>query len=164
MKTVARLYNIRIKNIILLAFVCLIVLASCNRGPSAGMVQQARIDDSLIRVYLANNPMIKAVKDPSGIYYQIKKQGTGAYPTVNSNVTVNYVGKLIEGPQFDAANGYSSPLSRLVKGWQIGIPHLREGGNILLIVPSALGYGAAGGGPIPENAILVFDIDLVSAK
>ena len=108
--------------------------------------------------------MIKAVKDPSGLYYQVVKQGTGAYPNSNSMVTVNYKGKLINGPPFDSASGFSSSLDRLVKGWQIGIPHVKEGGNILLFVPSALGYGPSGGGPIPENAVLLFDIDLVSFK
>lgn len=164
MKITIRPNNISIKPIMFLLFATIIAFASCSSGPSAGMVRQAQIDDSLIRVYLANNPMIKAVKDPSGLYYQIKKQGDGAYPTLNSNITINYSGKLIEGPQVDAANGYNAQLSALVKGWQIGLPHLKTGGNILLIIPSGLAYGASGGGPIPENAVLVFDIDLLSVK
>jgi FKBP-type peptidyl-prolyl cis-trans isomerase FkpA len=152
------------KNLLLLLFIASIAITSCSRGPSVDMVKQAKTDDSIIRVYLSNNPLIKAVKDPSGLYYQVVKQGTGAYPNSNSMVTVNYQGKLINGAPFDSANGFSSSLDRLVKAWQIGIPHVREGGNILLFVPSALGYGPSGGGPIPGNAVLIFDIDLVSFK
>jgi FKBP-type peptidyl-prolyl cis-trans isomerase FkpA len=152
------------KNIVLSLFIALIALASCTRAPSADMVKQAKIDDSVIRVYLSNNPTIKAVKDPSGLYYQVVKQGTGAYPKSNSLVTVNYQGKLINGKPFDSHNGYSASLDDLVKGWQMGIPHVKQGGNILLFVPSGLGYGPSGGGPIPGNAVLIFDIDLVDFK
>lgn len=152
------------KNLLLLLFVASIAMTSCSRRPSVEMIKQAKTDDSIIRVYLSNNPMIKAVKDPSGLYYQVVKQGAGAYPDGNSTVTVNYHGKLINGAPFDSADDFSSSLDRLVKGWQIGIPHVKKGGNILLFVPSALGYGPGGGGPIPENAVLIFDIDLVDFK
>jgi FKBP-type peptidyl-prolyl cis-trans isomerase FkpA len=152
------------KNIVLLLFIALIALASCTRPPSVDMVKQAKIDDSVIRVYLSNNPIIKAVKDPSGLYYQVVKEGTGAYPNDNSLVTVNYRGKLINGAPFDSGHGYSASLNDLVKGWQIGIPHIKQGGNILLFIPSRLGYGPSGGGPIPGNAVLLFDIELVDFK
>lgn len=108
--------------------------------------------------------MIKALKDSSGLYYQIIQQGTGAYPTVNSTVTVNYEGRLLNGPKFDSASGFSSTLDRLVKGWQIGLTHIKPGGSILLIVPSALGYGSNNLGPIPANSVLVFNIELVASK
>jgi len=152
------------KNLRALLFVASVALASCGGGQSVDKIKQAKYDDSVIRVYLSNNPIIKAVKDPSGLYYQVVKQGTGAYPDSNSTVTVNYHGKLINGAPFDSANGFSSSLDRLVKAWQIGIPHVKKGGNILLFVPSALGYGPGGGGPIPGNAVLIFDIDLVDFK
>ena len=152
------------KNIILAFFAAVIGLSSCKTRPNVDAVKQARIDDSVIRVYLSNNPSIKAVKDSSGLYYQVVKPGTGAAATINSTITVNYQGKLLNGPPFDSANGYSSPLNNLVKGWQIGIPHIKTGGNIILFVPSALGYGGASLGPIPANSVLVFDIDLIAVK
>lgn len=152
------------KNTILVVFAIVFAFASCKIAPPVDAVKQARIDDSLIRVYLSNNPVVKAVKDSSGLYYQVVKPGTGAAATINSTVTVNYRGKLLNGPPFDSANGYSSPLAALVKGWQIGIPHIKAGGNIVLFVPSALGYGGASLGPIPANSVLVFDIDLTGVK
>lgn len=142
----------------------MVILASCSRGPSAGVARQARIDDSIISVYLAANPAIKAIKDSSGLYYQVIKPGTGAYPTENSFVTVNYTCSLIDGRRFDQGTNFSSPLSGLVKAWQIGVPHAKAGGNIVLYVPSRLAYGPNGAGPIPENAVLTFDIDLTSFK
>ncbi|MGN8068220.1 FKBP-type peptidyl-prolyl cis-trans isomerase [Mucilaginibacter sp. SG564] len=151
------------KYILLLSAFALIVLASsCGGSMSAQMAQQAKIDDSLIRVYLKANPQIKAVKDPSGLYYQIIKPGTGVAPTESSTVTVNYTCSLMGGQLYDKGSNFSSPLSGLVKAWQIAVPHLKPGGNMVLYVPSHLAYGVNGAGPIPENAVLTFDIDLVS--
>ncbi|MDN5284482.1 MAG: peptidylprolyl isomerase [Mucilaginibacter sp.] len=148
---------------ILLLSAIMITLASCSSKPSASVAKQAGIDDSIIRVYLAANPAIKAVKDSSsGLYYQVTKLGTGPYPTENSFVTVNYTCSLIGGRRFDQGSDFSSSLSGLVKAWQIGVPHVKAGGNIVLFVPSRLAYGPAGAGPIPENAVLTFDIDLTS--
>lgn len=152
------------KNLLLIVFIAIVALASCTSTPPVDAIKQGRTDDSLIKVYLSNNPLIKAVKDSSGLYYQVVKEGMGANATANSTVTVNYRGKLINGPPFDAANGFTSPLANLVKAWQIGIPHVKAGGSILLIAPSALGYGPSTNGPIPGNSILVFDIDLTAVK
>ncbi|MEN0054146.1 MAG: FKBP-type peptidyl-prolyl cis-trans isomerase [Mucilaginibacter sp.] len=147
--------------LILSAFV--IVLASCT-GPSAQVTQQARVDDSIIRAYLKANPQIKAVKDPSGLYYQITDQGTGTFPKENSVVMVNYTCSLIGGRRYDSGSDFSAPLSGLIKAWQIGMPHLKPGGTMLLYVPSRLAYGPGGAGPIPGDAVLAFDINLISFK
>lgn len=152
------------KNLLLLILAAFIGLSSCKTAPNVDAVKQARIDDSVIRVYLSNNPIVKAVKDSSGLYYQVVKEGAGAYPTVKSTVTVNYSGKLINGAPFDAGSGLSMSLNDLVKAWQIGLTHVKPGGHILLLVPSALGYGGSAMGPIPANSVLLFDIDLVSFK
>ena len=150
--------------LLLSAFALIILVSSCGGSMSAQMAQQAKVDDSLIRVYLKANPQIKAVKDPSGLYYQIIKPGTGVAPAEGSTVTVNYTCSLMGGQLYDKGSNFSSPLSGLVKAWQIAVPHLKPGGNMILYVPSHLAYGAAGAGPIPENAVLTFDIDLISAQ
>lgn len=95
-------------------------------------------------------------------------KGTGPVATANSTVTVQYVGVLYKnGKQFDASwnDGSGKPvslqLSSVIKGWQEGIPGMRVGGRRELIIPSSLGYGAAGSPPkIPPNSALVFVIDL----
>jgi FKBP-type peptidyl-prolyl cis-trans isomerase FkpA len=153
------------KKYILLLSAIVITLASCtNNAALVEAAKQTRIDDSTIRAYFASNPQIKAIKDSSGLYYQVVKQGTGGSPDINSVVTVNYTCGLIGGRMYDKGSDFSSPLSGLVKAWQIGMPHVKAGGNIVLYAPSRLAYGAGGAGPIPENAVLVFDIDLTSFK
>ncbi len=136
-------------------------LSSCKKD-SFSATKQAAIDDGLIKAYVGTNS-ITAIKDPSGVYYQIIKAGTGGYPSANATVTVNYNGKLLNGSVFVPPNNFSSPLSALIKGWQIGIPLINTGGRILLIIPSALGYGnSSPDASIPANSVLVFTIDLVS--
>lgn len=107
---------------------------------------------------------ITATAHSSGIYYQIITQGTGPAPTATSLVKVNYKGRLMNDQIFDQtttdpAGPYT--LNSLIKGWQIGLPLINEGGNIRLIIPSSLGYGCKGYGPVPSNSVLYFEIDLV---
>jgi len=52
----------------------------------------------------------------------------------------------------------------VISGWQIGIPLIQKGGFIKLIIPSALGYGCRGTGPIPGDAIIYFDIQLLDVQ
>lgn len=146
------------KRYLLLLAVFVTVFSSCSKD-SFDPAKQAAKDDAAIQAYIAANN-ITATKDPSGIYYQVITPGTGAYPTVNSKVTVNYTGKLLNGIVFDSGNLPSTALSTLVKGWQYGIPHINTGGRILLLIPSALGYGNTTQGSIPANSVLIFTVDL----
>jgi len=77
---------------------------------------------------------------------------------------VNYGGKFTNGTQFDAANNVPFQLSRLVIGWQEGIPLIGTGGSITLYLPPSLGYGSADYGDIPGNSILIFDISLTAVN
>ncbi len=124
---------------------------------------QAKIDDDKIQAYIkANN--ITAVKDPSGLYYQIITPGSGTAPTVKSTVTVAYTGKLLDGTVFQTAPNYTSVLSGFIQGWIIGIPFIKPQGRILLLIPSALGYGTAPKSGIPANSVLIFTIDLFAVQ
>lgn len=148
------------KKYLLLLFLIPAAFSSCKKD-SFDPAKQAAADDAAIQAYIkANN--ITATKDPSGIYYEVVTPGTdNNYPTINSTVTVNYTGKLLNGTVFDSATGFQTPLSNVVKGWQIGIPHISTGGRILLLIPSALGYGNQAEGSIPKNSVLIFTIDLL---
>ena len=150
------------KNIVLAFAFLAIVLTSCKKD-SFNAAKQAATDDALIQAYIAANN-IDATKDPSGLYYQIITPGIGAYPTVNSNVTVDYNGTLLNGYVFAPTASASSVLTGFIRGWQIGVPFINKGGRILLIVPSALAYGnsSPSGSNIPNNSVLVFTIDLLS--
>jgi len=146
------------KKIILLFAVFVTVFSSCSKD-SFDPTKQAAKDDAAIQAYISANN-ITATKDPSGVYYQVITAGTGAYPTVSSLISVNYTGKLLNGSVFDSGTISSTALSTLVKGWQYGIPHINTGGRILLLIPSALGYGNTANTGIPANSVLIFTVDL----
>ena len=147
---------------IFVVFACLLIFSSCKKT----VVNQPELDDQLIQGYLfANN--LNATKDPSGLYYIITVDGTGVSPTLASTVEVKYSGYLLDETIFDqTASGktFSSSLSGLIKGWQIGIPLIKKGGKATLFIPSALGYGSQAAGIIPANSVLVFDIELINVK
>ena len=149
------------KNLLGLCLLALIGLSSCSKSSNVG--DQAKVDDQLIQAYIQANH-IAAVKDSSGLYYQIENAGTGTTPTLQSKVTVTYTGKLLDGTVFDSETNVSFLLNSVVQGWQIGLPKIRSGGSILLLIPSALGYGSQQVGSIPPNSVLVFDIKLVSVQ
>ena len=143
--------------IILLIF--MIIFSSCSKDEGE---TQAEIDDRVIQQYLSDNN-IDAVKHESGLYYEITKEGSGSHPDINSNVTVSYKGYLINGTVFDktpTGQTISFPLTAVIKGWQIGVPLLKQGGEGLFFIPSELGYGSQGTGSIPGNSVLIFDIGL----
>ena len=149
------------KKYFLLLSVLFIGLSSCKKT-SFNATAQAATDDGLIRTYIDNNG-ITATKDPSGLYYEVINPGTGAAPTAASTVTVTYTGSLLSGAIFAPTSTLTSPLSSLIQAWQIGVPHIATGGTILLLVPSALGYGnSSPGATIPANSVLIFTITLTS--
>jgi len=148
------------KKYLLLFTICAISFSSCKKGDSFNAAAQAAADDASIQAYIkANN--ITATKDPSGLYYEVVTPGTGDYPNANSTITVNSSGKLLNGTVFDTESGLTIALTNVIKGWQIGVPHINTGGRIVLFIPSALGYGNEVTGGIPKNSVLIFTIDLL---
>ncbi|MFI5161743.1 MAG: FKBP-type peptidyl-prolyl cis-trans isomerase [Sphingobacteriales bacterium] len=147
------------KKYLLIVTLFIVALSSCKKD-DFDPAKQAITDDNAIQAYIkANN--ITAVQDKSGLYYSVVTPGTGDYPNANSTITINSTGKLLNGTVFDVETGLPIALSSVIKGWQIGIPHINTGGRILLLVPSALGYGNAPNGSIPKNSVLIFTIDLL---
>jgi FKBP-type peptidyl-prolyl cis-trans isomerase FkpA len=149
------------KKYILLFSLFIVVLSSCKKAETFDPAAQAVIDDAAIQAYIKSYN-INATKDPSGLYYSIITPGTGPYPTATSNIAVNYTGTLLNGTTFDTQPSVAFSLAPggVIKGWQIGLPHINKGGTIMLIVPSALAYGDAATGSIPANSVLIFSITL----
>jgi FKBP-type peptidyl-prolyl cis-trans isomerase FkpA len=154
------------KRFLLLAVPLVIYSISCVKASSDSYTctGPAASEDSAILKSFALSNNIDAVADASGLYYQIIDTGApGPNPIGKNKITVNYVGKFLSGIKFDST---TSPvvfeLDSLIKGWQYGLPKIRPGGHIKLLVPSALGFGCYGNSYIPPNTPLYFDVSLIS--
>jgi FKBP-type peptidyl-prolyl cis-trans isomerase FkpA len=100
--------------------------------------------------------------------------GTGTDATAGRQLTVNYTGWLYDGSrtdqkgtQFDSSSGrgpFTFVLGRgqVIAGWDQGLVGMKVGGVRRLVIPPSLGYGSTGNGPIPPNATLVFEVELLS--
>lgn len=133
--------------------------ADCNLPIPATQAPQSEV--AALKQFI-DTAKINATADERGFYYTIHSPGTGPKPTLCSDVTVNYTGTLTNGNTFETADDVSFNLSRLILGWQQGIPLISPGGSITLYLPPSLAYGAQAQQGIPANSILIFKIDLVS--
>jgi FKBP-type peptidyl-prolyl cis-trans isomerase FklB len=120
--------------------------------------------------FLAENKKKEGVKTtPSGLQYKVVRQGTGKMPKSTSTVVVNYRGTLLDGREFDSTSKRGEPFTTavngVVKGWQEALPLMKEGAKYQIFVPSQLAYGERGAGrEIGPNAVLIFEIELLSIK
>ncbi len=145
-----------------------IYFISCNKANSPGYFSCTGItavNDSSQLLAFAKDNGITPLADTSWLYYQIINQGTGAFPIGSSKITVNYIGKYMNGDSFDSTTSPATfQLDSLITGWQYGLPKIKAGGRIKLLIPSALAFGCIGSGQIPPNSPLYFDITLVSVQ
>jgi FKBP-type peptidyl-prolyl cis-trans isomerase len=120
-----------------------------------------------------------AAQAPAEVKELVKKdikEGTGKVAEKGKAVLVNYTGWLydpaapdMKGAKFDSSEGRATPFGfvigagRVIKGWDEGVPGMKEGGKRTLIIPPALAYGEKGaaGGKIPPNATLLFEVELI---
>lgn len=103
----------------------------------------------------------------SGLQYQVLSEGKGPKPGASDTVRAHYKGTLLDGTQFDSSYERNEPvvfaLDQVVPGWKEGLQLMPVGSKYKLWVPAKLGYGEQGtpGGPIPPNATLVFEVELL---
>lgn len=112
----------------------------------------------------------------SGLRYTDTKLGNGATAQPGQTALVHYTGWLYiageKGRQFDSSRTRGQPFAfplgggRVIKGWDEGVAGMKVGGQRTLIIPPQLAYGAqgTGGGAIPPNATLIFDVELLDLK
>lgn len=109
-----------------------------------------------------------AITTPSGLRYVVVEEGIGEKtPSKGATVKAHYTGKLLDGTKFDSSYDRGQPIEfpvgsgRVIKGWDEAFLSMKKGEKRVLIIPPELGYGPAGRGPIPPNATMVFDVELV---
>ncbi|HUP26566.1 MAG TPA: FKBP-type peptidyl-prolyl cis-trans isomerase [Candidatus Limnocylindrales bacterium] len=113
-------------------------------------------------------------KDGDNAMYAEVQAGTGAELKPNMKAAVYYKGWLTNGQLFDASRpddkGQLQPFvfelgaHQVISGWEQGLAGMKVGGTRLLIVPPSVGYGTTGQGPIPGNAVLVFQVQLLEVQ
>ncbi|HSC76497.1 MAG TPA: FKBP-type peptidyl-prolyl cis-trans isomerase [Pseudomonadales bacterium] len=116
--------------------------------------------------FLAENAKKPNVKTTtSGIQYEVLTEGKGDKPKATDTVTVDYVGTLTDGKEFDSSIKRNEPatfaVSAVIPGWVEILQMMPVGSKWKVVIPSDLAYGAGGtGGDIGPNATLVFEIEL----
>lgn len=112
------------------------------------------------------------VKTDDGLQYWDLRVGNGETAKEGSRVRVHYTGWLMNGKKFDSSVDAGKPFDftigngEVIKGWEEGVTGMRVGGKRQLRIPPALGYGSEGtpDGPIPPNATLIFDVQLLGVQ
>jgi peptidylprolyl isomerase len=112
------------------------------------------------------------VTTPSGLKYVDLAIGDGKAAKAGDMPSVHYVGTFPDGKKFDSSRDRNTPFmftlgaGQVIKGWDEGIAGMKEGGKRKLIIPPNLGYGdrGTGGGIIPPNATLIFEVELLKVK
>lgn len=106
----------------------------------------------------------------SGLQYMVLESGdgSGASPSPVDAVLAHYEGRFIDGEVFDSSIERGQPvefrLNQVIPGWTEGLQLMQPGDRYRLFIPSALGYGPGGSGPIPPHATLIFDVELLEVN
>jgi FKBP-type peptidyl-prolyl cis-trans isomerase FklB len=117
--------------------------------------------------FLADNKTREGVKvTASGLQYVVEKEGEGAQPTAEDEVTVHYTGRLLNGQVFDSSvqrgEPATFPLNRVIPGWTEGVQLMKEGAKYTFFIPSDLAYGPQGiPNAIPPHSTLIFEVELI---
>lgn len=122
------------------------------------------------KAFLEDNAKKEGVKvTASGLQYRVIKEGEGATPTAEDEVTVHYTGKLLNGNVFDSSVNRGEPatfpLNRVIPGWTEGVQLMKEGAKYEFFIPSDLAYGPQGvPNAIPPHSTLIFEVELIKVN
>ncbi|HEY0648922.1 FKBP-type peptidyl-prolyl cis-trans isomerase [Phenylobacterium sp.] len=160
------------------ATVAVLALSACATAPAAppaaqvaytGTPQEQWIQGQrAYEVWSAARPGWRVTE--SGLQYRRVKaaKGSAPKPTAESTVTIHYVGRFIDGREFDSSRSRGQPatfpLGRLIKGWQEGVPMMRVGETWEFVIPSTIAYGERDRAPIPSGSTLLFEIELLGIE
>ena len=119
--------------------------------------------------FLAENKTKEGVQTTaSGLQYKVLTMGDGAKPVATDTVKVHYSGTLLDGTEFDSSYARNEPISfaldRVISGWTEGVQLMPIGSKFIFYIAPELAYGEAGGGPIPPNSALIFEVELLDIE
>jgi len=119
--------------------------------------------------FLAENAKKEGVQTTaSGLQYKVETMGTGAKPVATDTVKVHYRGTLLDGTEFDSSYARNEPISfglnRVIAGWTEGVQLMPVGSKFMFYIAPDLAYGEGGGGPIPPNSTLIFEVELLDIE
>jgi len=119
--------------------------------------------------FLAENKTKEGVQTTaSGLQYEVVTMGDGAKPAATDTVKVHYRGTLLDGTEFDSSYARNEPISfglnRVIAGWTEGVQLMPVGSKFMFYIAPELAYGEGGGGPIPPNSTLVFEVELLDIE
>ena len=119
--------------------------------------------------FLAENKVKEGVQTTdSGLQYKVLSMGDGAKPAATDTVKVHYRGTLLDGTEFDSSYARNEPISfalnRVIAGWTEGVQLMPIGSKFEFYIAPELAYGEGGGGPIPPNSTLVFEVELLDIE
>lgn len=121
--------------------------------------------------FLAQNGQRSGVTTTaSGLQYEVLESGatSGSSPAATDSVLAHYEGRFIDGEVFDSSIQRGEPaqfmLNQVIPGWTEGLQLMKPGDKWRLYIPSDLGYGPTGSGPIPPFSVLVFDVELIEVN
>ena len=151
------------------------LLSACQDNSPLVSPADPAVEERQIQRYLADKGITNAQRQSSGLYYvPLTTNPAGVQATAGKTVEVAYTGQLLDGTVFDATSRqpdnkpfpFTLGRGQVIPGWDEGIALMRKGEKSILLIPSALGYGTrgAGGGAIPANAVLRFDVELVGVN
>ncbi len=116
----------------------------------------------------ASSTCSSAGDEVSEMQVEVMTEGTGRTPSATDTVRVHYHGQFLDGRVFDSSMNRGSPatfpLNRVIPCWTQGLQTMKEGGKVCLTCPPHLAYGEQGSGPIPPNATLVFEVELLGVQ
>jgi FKBP-type peptidyl-prolyl cis-trans isomerase FklB len=117
------------------------------------------------KFFLTNSKKKNVVTLASGVQYKVLREGCGNTPSLSSIVKVRYHMTLLNGKVIDSSynenTSPSFPLKDVIPGWADALTRMQPGAIWEIAIPSKLAYGAAGVGPVPGNAPLLFTVELI---
>ena len=139
--------------------------------PAATRAQSPRIDPPFDTLHFApalDVDLANSTRVARGLYSKDQLVGNGRFASRGDEITVRYFGRLVDGRAFTTTSEPPATFKlgggTVIQGWERGISGMRVGGIRQLVIAPELGYGKKGQAPIPPNAVLIFDVELISVK